>query len=103
MLQMVAPQFPTNAAARFVDCRDLREDVRAISVGFDHLLQSAHLTLDAAQSLQIAILGVGVDRDRFSAFLSREKELAAAPGKRCRRTAVLLRCNFSQGVLRANV
>ena len=42
--------------------RDLREDVDAVLVFFDHPLQPADLALDAAQPLQIRVLLAGVAR-----------------------------------------
>src|SRR4051794_17206716 len=45
---------------RGLDGGDLREDVDAVAVLVDHLLDAAHLTLDAAQALGEVVLGGGV-------------------------------------------
>jgi hypothetical protein len=38
----------------------LGEDVDAVGVGLDHALQAAHLTLDAAQPLEVSVLAACV-------------------------------------------
>src|SRR5512138_3578950 len=63
---MVAHQLAPHASQRFVDRRDLRHHVRAIPVVLDHLLQPTHLPFDSAQTLEVARLDAGIDRDRFA-------------------------------------
>ena len=77
------------ARKRLVHRRDLRHDVGAVAILVDHLLQAAHLPLDAAKSLLIAILRVGVDRDR----LAIAAVVRAAPARRL--ASLVVRALFS--------
>ena len=65
VFQVVPHQLTADAAERFVDRGDLREDVSAVSILFDHLLKTAQLTLDAAQALQVSRLHFRIDSDGF--------------------------------------
>ena len=67
MLQVVAQQLPADAAQRLLHRCDLRDDLRAVAILFDHLLQAADLALDAAQPLEVRVLDFGVDRFRVPA------------------------------------
>src|SRR5438309_4626383 len=46
--------------------RDLRQDIGAVAVLLDHLLQAAHLAFDAAQAMKVAGLGFRIDAERFT-------------------------------------
>jgi len=48
MLQMVAHQIPRDPSQRLLHRGDLGDDVGAIAILFDHLLESADLALDPA-------------------------------------------------------
>src|SRR5205085_110648 len=56
VLEVIPQQLPPDAAQRLLHRRDLRDHVRAVAVLFHHLLQAAHLALDAAQPLQVGVL-----------------------------------------------
>jgi hypothetical protein len=63
---MILHQLFSNCTKRFVDRRDLRHDVRAVSVVLHHLLKSPHLSFDAPKALQISRFRVGLDVHGFS-------------------------------------
>jgi hypothetical protein len=84
MLLVVPHQLAAHATKRFVDGGDLREDVGAVPVVIDHLLKSAHLTFDAAQSLEIPGLHIRVDCDCFSRAGGFLNSAAAFGGHMCR-------------------
>src|SRR5215510_10874362 len=64
MLEMVAHQLVGNGSQGLVDRRNLCEDVCTITVILDHFLEAPHLALDASQAFQVALLEIGVDRNR---------------------------------------
>jgi hypothetical protein len=66
---MIPHQFSTHAAECLVDGGDLGQDVCAITVLLDHLLESTDLTFDPAESMQIARLRLGVDADGATTFV----------------------------------
>src|SRR5262245_40125874 len=66
MLEVVPHQLAAHGSQRFLDGGDLDEDVRAITVLLDHLLQASHLALDAAQTLEVAVLDAGIDSHRLA-------------------------------------
>ena len=51
MRHMVTQNFPFNAAKRGTHGGDLRHDVDAVAVVFDHTRKAAHLSLDPLQAL----------------------------------------------------
>src|ERR1043166_7681961 len=66
MLEMILHQLPCLRSQRLVYRSELNHDLGAVTIRLDHLLQTAHLALDAPQSLEIALLDLGVDGDRKS-------------------------------------
>ena len=60
MVQMILHQIASDAAERFLDGGDLRDDVGAVAVFFDHFLQAADLAFDAAETLAIGFLEGGI-------------------------------------------
>ena len=63
MLQVIAQQLPPDPAQRFLDRRDLRDDVGAVAILLHHFLQAADLSLDAAQPLHVRVLDRRIDGD----------------------------------------
>src|SRR6202035_3947984 len=57
---MVVQQADSHRLQRLSRRRDLRQDVDAVLVLVDHLLQTAQLTFDPAQPPEIALLVLGV-------------------------------------------
>src|SRR6476469_7993586 len=66
VLEMVAHQLAADRPKRFMDGRDLHEDIGAVPTVIDHLLQRSHLPLDASKPLHVACLDLGVHRDRVA-------------------------------------
>src|SRR5256885_6949326 len=62
---MIAQELAAHAAERLLHGRDLHEDVRAVALLLDHLLQPAHLSFDATEALLISFLDLRIDRHRF--------------------------------------
>jgi hypothetical protein len=67
VLEMIAKESTANATQGLLYRRDLHEDVGTIAIGFDHLLQPAHLTLDATKAVQVLSLEVFVNGDGLAA------------------------------------
>jgi hypothetical protein len=65
MLEMISHELSAHSSKRFLYGRDLHHDVSAITVAFDHSLDSTHLTLDSAKALQIPFFNVRIDGDCF--------------------------------------
>jgi len=65
VLEVVAHQLAADRAQGLLHGGDLHQDVRAVAVLLDHLLEAAHLPLDPPQALEIAILDPGIDGDRL--------------------------------------
>jgi hypothetical protein len=76
--QVIPHQLPADGAKRFVDRRDLREDVGAVAILSDHLLESTRLAFDSPQTLEVARLHVRVYCERAPGFPRRVADLAAA-------------------------
>src|SRR5450759_511157 len=69
---------------RLGDCGDLGEDVDAVLVVSDHLLQAANLALDAAQTVEVRGLGlVSARRDDFSHVTHYTRTRYESPGGGC--------------------
>src|ERR1700694_291286 len=66
VLQVVSHPLPANTTKRLLNGRYLGEDVDAVAVVADHLLQSPHLSLDTAQPLEIPRLHFRIDGDSLS-------------------------------------
>src|SRR5665647_1353309 len=65
--EVVVEERESERLERLGDCRDLGEDVDAVLVVVDHLLQAADLALDAAQPVEVRGLGlVSARRGDFS-------------------------------------
>jgi len=64
--QVVAHQVACDAAQRFLDTGDLRDDVRAVAVVFDHFLQATDLAFDAAKAVTIGRFDFGVNGHCFA-------------------------------------
>src|SRR5665647_2819768 len=65
--EVVVEERESERLERLGDCRDLGEDVDAVLVVVDHLLQAANLALDAAQPVEVRGLGlVSARRGDFS-------------------------------------
>jgi hypothetical protein len=48
MLQMITHKGAADSSQGFLHGRDLDEDIRAVAILFDHLLEASNLALDAA-------------------------------------------------------
>jgi hypothetical protein len=68
MVQVVAHQIAGYAAEGFLDAGDLRDDVGAVAIVFDHFLEAADLAFDAAKAVAIGVLELGIDGDCLSGF-----------------------------------
>ena len=68
MVQVVAHQISGYASQGFLDAGDLRDDVGAVAIVFDHFLEAADLAFDAAKAVAIGFFQVGIDGDCFSRF-----------------------------------
>jgi hypothetical protein len=68
MVQVIAHQVAGDSAERFLDTGDLRDDVGAVAIVFDHLLQAANLAFDAAQALEVSGFQLRIDTDGFACF-----------------------------------
>ena len=66
MAEMVAHQLTADRTQRLLHRRELRDDVGAVAVLFNHPLQSSHLPFDAAETRQVAGLDVTVHGNRLS-------------------------------------
>jgi hypothetical protein len=79
MVEVILHQVARHTAQGFLHGSHLRNDVGAIAVFFDHFLQAADLSLDAAQALPIRVFQFGVHARGFSRPGAR---FASAIGKR---------------------
>ena len=66
MAKMIPHQLAPHGSQRLVGRRDLRQDIGAVTILLDHLLQPAHLPFDTPQSGEIAHLACGVNREGLS-------------------------------------
>src|SRR5688500_14687213 len=66
MFEMVSHQLLSDRTQSFVHRGDLGQDVSAIPVLIDHLLQATHLPFDSPQSLKVARLRIGIDACRVT-------------------------------------
>jgi len=66
MVQVIAHQVACDAAQRFLHAGDLRDDVRAVAVVFDHFLQATNLAFDTAQAVAIGHFDFRIDGHRFA-------------------------------------
>jgi hypothetical protein len=66
MAELIAHQVARDAAQRFLDASNLRDDVRAVAVVFDHFLQAADLAFDATQAVAIGYFDFRIDGDGFA-------------------------------------
>ncbi len=62
MMQMIAHQVSRYAAERFLDTGYLGDDVGAVAIVFDHLLQTADLTFDSAETVAVGFFQFRIDR-----------------------------------------
>ncbi len=67
-MEMVAHQVAGDAAEGFLDAGDLRDDVGAVAILFDHFLEAAHLAFDTAEALEISVFQLRIDGDGFAAL-----------------------------------
>ena len=72
MTEVVAHELASDASKRFVDGRDLRHDVGAIAVCFDHFLKASDLAFDTAEALWTTLIfegyGVRIAKSREEAL-----------------------------------
>jgi hypothetical protein len=66
MPEMIAHQLAPDPAQRFLHRRYLREDVSAVPILINHLLQPTNLSFDAPESCQVARFYLGIDAERLS-------------------------------------
>src|SRR3954470_7053138 len=69
VLEVVAQQLAAHSAQRFLNRRDLGENVRAVAVVVDHLLESADLAFDAPQTREVFGFDLRIDSYRRSSRL----------------------------------
>jgi hypothetical protein len=67
MFQVVPHELAANTSQRFLHGRNLGQDVGAVTVLVDHLLQPAHLALYATEAFQVAVPYAGIDRNGLAA------------------------------------
>jgi len=65
MLEMVSHELSAHGAKRFLHRRDLHHYVGAVTVAFDHSLETAHLALNSTKALQVSFFDISVDGNRF--------------------------------------
>jgi len=85
ILQMVAHQFARHASQRLLHRGYLRHDIGAVAILLNHPLQSAHLSLDPAKSLYVAILYRRIDCNRLARIIAVVRSTAAC--RDCKRIA----------------
>ena len=68
MVQVVAHQVSGYAAEGFLDAGDLRDDVGAVAIVFDHFLEAADLAFDAAEAVAIGVFQPGIDSNCLARF-----------------------------------
>jgi hypothetical protein len=68
MVHMIAHQVSGHAAKRFLNAGDLRDDVGAIAIAFDHFLQAANLTFDATEAVAIGVFELRIDASSLAGF-----------------------------------
>jgi hypothetical protein len=90
MMQMISHQVSGYAAERFLDAGDLRDDVGAVAILFDHLLQAADLAFDSTETVAVGLFQAGVDSDRFAGFAG--NRASAIGGLGCDWVFTLKRC-----------
>src|SRR5665647_1982013 len=79
--EVVVEERESERLERLGDCRDLGEDVDAVLVVVDHLLQAANLALDAAQPVEVRGLGlVSARRGDFSHVTHYTRTRYESPG-----------------------
>ena len=61
MMQVIAHQVACYTAEYFLDAGDLRDDVGAVAIVFDHFLQTADLAFNATKAIAIRLFEVGID------------------------------------------
>ena len=89
VLQVIPHQLTPDSAKRFVNGRDLGEDIGAVSILLHHFLKTANLPLDAAQTVQVSRFHFRIDTDRFSAPHSRGHLISSGQARRARRSRKL--------------
>jgi hypothetical protein len=67
MLQVIPKQASARGPQRFLHRGHLDEHIGAVPFLLDHLLETPHLTLDAAEPVKDGGLDLGVDRDGAAA------------------------------------
>src|SRR6476661_4330288 len=65
VFEVVAHQLAADRAQGLLDGGDLGQDVGAVAVLLDHLLEAAHLPLDPPQALLVAVIDPGIDGYRL--------------------------------------
>jgi hypothetical protein len=69
MAQVILHQRAAHRSQSFLCGRNLHEYICAISILFHQALQTAHLSFNPAQTLQVRRFDFRIDRQRFPAFL----------------------------------
>ncbi len=70
MAKMIEKKRFAYAAEGFAYGGDLDEDIGAVALLFDHLLEAADLTFDSLQAREIGASDIRIDRDRLARFLT---------------------------------
>jgi hypothetical protein len=69
--EVIAHERSGDGSERLLRRSNLRENIRAISIVFDHALNSANLTFNSAEPAQVGSLDLGIDTDRFTSWCIR--------------------------------
>jgi hypothetical protein len=99
MAQMILHQIARDTAEGFLHGSNLRDDVGAVAVVFNHFLQATDLAFNAAETLAIGFLQGGIDSGSFAA---RDAGFARANGDRavpfrgrCANTGLFCPCHHN--------
>src|SRR5579863_469290 len=66
MAEVIFHEGAGDAAEGFLDGGDLGDDVGAVAILFDHLLEAADLAFDAAEAIEVGFFDLRFDFDGFS-------------------------------------
>ena len=67
---MVSHELTARAAKGLLHRRDLQQNVGAVAFRLDHILQAAHLALDARETFEHGSLDRRIDSGRFASGLT---------------------------------
>lgn len=85
MMQVIPHELARHAPQRLLHGRDLHDNVGAIAILFDHLVQAADLPFDPAKPLQVGGLDRRIDASRLSCRTSASLPLNPITSRVCHR------------------